>query len=97
MENKINLEEFMLRQLDLSLNMKSSMETKAVGYLTVDTLILGILFSFLTEIYSKNICALFKKTCLEFFGVSFVIGLFVLVLCAIILFPKRIEYFNFLN
>lgn len=95
MENNINLKELFLRQLDLSLNMKSAVETKATGYLMVDTLIIGILLDFIKEMYQKDICPLFKNTCISYFALLFIIGLIVLVLCAVILFPKSIAHLNY--
>ena len=43
-ENKINLEEFMLKQLDWSLEMKARLESKATGYLAITTLSLSLVF-----------------------------------------------------
>lgn len=93
-ENKISLEELILKQLDWSLEMKSRLEAKAVGYLAFITLILTILSDFLKDVYPSNICSLFKWTCIGFFIATFIVGLILLVLCAKMLLPKNIEYFS---
>lgn len=94
MENKINLQELMLRQIDLSLTMKSSVETKAVGYLTVVSLILGILIDFVIETYQIVMHPVFKFIMLGFYCSSFIAGIIVLCCCSIILYPRNIAHLD---
>ncbi|MBR1404248.1 MAG: hypothetical protein IJ558_08705 [Treponema sp.] len=88
-EGGINLEEFMLRQLDLSLEMKSRLETKATGYLAVVALILGLVFQIITSDVSSTECLLFF-----FCKATVAVGTIIVIICAVMLFPRRIGYFS---
>lgn len=87
--NKINLEEFMLHQLDWSLEMKARLESKATGYLAVTTLSLSLVFQMMMNSKVMEVSA-FIYLC----KATVIVGLLIVILCAAMLFPKRISYFR---
>ncbi|MBR6198923.1 MAG: hypothetical protein IKQ61_01520 [Spirochaetales bacterium] len=94
-ENKINLEELIVKQLDWLLELKNRDETKSIGYLTAITLMMTILAQFSSEIYKMNIISTtYRKLILLFYGIVFCFGVVILLLCAIQLLRKNIHYFN---
>ena len=94
MDSKINLEEFILHQLDWSLERKSRLETKAVGYITAVALIIGVLGNFIGDIKSFDICPLFKWFCFGGYILLFLICGKILYLCSRMLLPREIGYFD---
>lgn len=93
-KNKINVEEFILHQLDWSLERKSRLEMKAVGYLTAVALIITVLGDFIVEIKGFEICSLYKWVCFGGYIVLFILGGIILYLCTKMLLPREIGYFK---
>ena len=50
MENSINILDLIVQELNRTQSLKSSIEAKAVGFMTPVTVILGILATFLTNL-----------------------------------------------
>lgn len=94
MKNKINVEEMIIQQINQNLEIKDRIESKAVGYLAVITLILTMLGQFMEYIKSAQICILFKNTSIVFCVLLFLYGTGLLIFCISIIFPKRVSYFN---
>lgn len=92
MENKINLEEFMLKQLDVTLNMKDRIETKITAFLPIVSLIMTAILAFISIGYAGNFMHLLRKH-LVFVIIAFFLGLFEMVLCTIPLFAGKVWYF----
>ncbi len=83
-ESKINIEEFLLQQLNWSLEMKSRLEMKATAYVAIVTLMMTLLSSM------KILPCTSKTEVIFIFAVIvFFIGLLIIVICAVILFPKK--------
>lgn len=93
-KNKINVEEMIIQQINQNLEIKDRIESKAVGYLAVITLILTMLGQFMEYIKSAQICILFKNTSIGFCVLLFLYGAGLLIFCISIIFPKRVSYFN---
>ncbi|MBQ8014071.1 MAG: hypothetical protein IJ257_06735 [Treponema sp.] len=92
MSNRIRIEDLIHRELDRSLEMKNSLETKAVGYLTVIALILTILVQLWFEIPKNILDEKIKLVCIVFFITFFGLGVLLLILCAIMLLPRPIDH-----
>lgn len=86
MENKINLEEFLLHQYDETLIIKDRLESKITSYLAVNALMLTVLVTFIAVVES-DIC---KKNFLIIDMVVFCIGIINFVISLIVLFPRRL-------
>ena len=88
MENKINLEELMLRQYNEALASKDRLESKIAAYLAANALILGVLVTFISILYGcKEINEIHSFLLLNM--VSFTIGLLNLLISIFILLPRR--------
>ncbi len=79
MENKINLEEMIVKKLDDSFAKKARVETKASIYIAVVSAVLSAIFS--NE----------KLRNLIFGEIAIIIGLIVLLLCMLIIFPREFK------
>ena len=96
MANRIKIEDLMLRELDRSLEMKSGFETKAVGYLTVLALTISSLLEFKIKgsLESFLLLSNWDKINFIFYICTFLFGLFVLVICSLMLYPRKILFFD---
>lgn len=92
MENKINLEEFMLRQLDITLNMKNRVESKIMAFLPIVSLILTAMLTFISISYAGAFMPLFKRY-FVLIVIVFCLGLIEMIFCSIPLIPGKVWYF----
>ena len=95
MANRIRIEDLLLRELDRSLEMKNGLETKAVGYLAVISLLLTLFIQMWLELRKLVMCEQLSRICVVFFSTLFGIGTILLILCSLMLFPKRIDHIRF--
>ena len=91
-KNNINLEEFILKQLDWSLEMKARIENKSTGYLAITSFLIGIMFQIVTSdkfdnLTQMNVFRVFSKATIS-------VGVIVIIACGIILYPKDIGFFK---
>jgi hypothetical protein len=92
-ESKINFEELILRQLEVSIEMKERLQSKAASYITADALILGALLTFLSILLNGQ-C---DKLGTSFYVCSIVVfcfGIIEFVICSSMLLPNSIYYFT---
>ena len=95
MENNINILDLLIQELNRTESLKSSIEAKAIGYMTPVTLILGILATFLTEVWDKkDICQVAWNGLFWGSIALFVLGVVLFVLFARVLMPSEMKYFD---
>lgn len=95
-ENKINLPEMILNATDRQLGDKVSIESKAVGYLAFVALMMAIVSELFPNVINvtKKDCPLFCNLSFVLFVLTFVAGIALIITCALVLFPRRISYFQ---
>lgn len=93
MENSINILDLIVQELNRTQSLKSSIEAKAVGFMTPVTVILGILATFLTNLSGAS-CQSIKNIFICVCVAVFIIGIFLLVLFVKVLFPSEMKYFD---
>lgn len=89
---RINLEEFMLKQLDVTLGMKSRIEAKLATYLAVVSLMLGAILTFISISFSSGFAGDFQKY-FAVIAIVFCVGLAEMIICLIPLIPGQVWYF----
>ena len=95
MENTVNIFDLVVQELNRTESLKSSIEAKAIGFMTPVTLILGILVTFLAEVYKrKDVCQMAWNMLFLVSAILFVLCVVLLVLFAKVLMPSEMNYFN---
>ena len=83
MENKISLEELLLKELDNTFNKKARLESKASLFIAVISIVLSNTFS--PEYFTNQILR----------TIAIIIGLLTLLLCMFIAFPREFKSLEF--
>ena len=96
MESKINLEELILRQYEVSLSVKERLEAKAGIYLAIVTLVLTVLLEFLSFLFNDQFTITMetRQKVSKLILSVFIVGLVELVICASMIFPRLVWYFS---
>lgn len=96
MGNKINFEEFILKQYDETLNSKDRLEAKASSYLAVNALILAVLATFISILVDKadSISTKIFHSFVIIDGCVFFLGIANLLICIFLFFPRRLWGFS---
>lgn len=92
MSNRIKIEDLIQKELDRSLEEKSKLETKAVGYLTVIALVMTILVQLWIEVHKVSIDGKLRLICIIFFFFFFGLGVLLLILSSAMLLPRLVDY-----
>lgn len=90
----IDFEEFMLHQLDVTLDMKDRLESKTVGYLTSVAFILSVLATLISMVTMNSASEDLKFYFFKFSKFLFMVGILELFICSLILLPKAVSHFD---
>lgn len=95
-KNKVNLAEMILNATNRQIEDKKSIESKATGYLAFAALILTMISDSFPGVIgeTKDNCPLFSSFTFVLFILTFIAGVGLIIICALILSPKEISYFT---